>query len=265
MPLYPLGRSFCSEKSKDISSIVYLIPNRRQYQHSFISFRYVKLIAIRTREDRHCQRCHHRRASRNPSSLEPSVCHVRSPIWKETKEKKDNRRHRSHHPRRRHRHRRYVYVILVSKVSSDNALVAFGRNEYEERRQREREKTKKQVFLVFILIRSTVFPIDSPLAVNPSSPFLLCHNEAPFMFTYSSVFFLLTPSLPVLFSRGKNEITGGLANGTGSEKHERRLCVSRRRIVDWRYACIIDQATFSIDALLPPFSSLFPIVKRMSS
>lgn len=68
----------------------------------------------------------------------------------------------------------------------------------------------------------------------------------------------LTPSLPVLFSRGKNEITGGLANGTGSEKHERRLRVSRRRIVDWRYACIIDQATFSIDEISPsPF--LLPI------
>lgn len=51
------------EKSKDISSIVYLIPNRRQCQHSLISLRYVKLIAIRTRGDRHCQRCHHRRAS----------------------------------------------------------------------------------------------------------------------------------------------------------------------------------------------------------
>lgn len=63
LPLYPLRRSFCSEKSKDISSIVYLIPNRRQYQHSLISLRYGKLIAIRTRGDRHCQRCHHRRAS----------------------------------------------------------------------------------------------------------------------------------------------------------------------------------------------------------
>lgn len=88
LPLYPLRWSFCSEKSKDISSIVYLIPNRRQYQHSFISFRYVKLIAIRTRGDRHCQRCHHRRASRNPSSLEPSVCHVRSPIWRKPKRRR---------------------------------------------------------------------------------------------------------------------------------------------------------------------------------
>lgn len=45
LPLYAFGRSFCSEKSKDISSIVYLIPNRRQRQHSLISLRYVKLIA----------------------------------------------------------------------------------------------------------------------------------------------------------------------------------------------------------------------------
>jgi len=62
VPLYTLGRFFCSERSTDISSTVYLIPNR-QHQHSLISLRYMKLIAVRTREDHHCRRCHHRRAS----------------------------------------------------------------------------------------------------------------------------------------------------------------------------------------------------------
>jgi len=39
-----------SEKFKDISSIVYLIPNLRQRQHSLISLRYVKLLAIGRKE-----------------------------------------------------------------------------------------------------------------------------------------------------------------------------------------------------------------------
>jgi hypothetical protein len=62
LSLYTLGRFFCSERSTDISSTVYLIPNR-QRQHSLISLRYMKLVAVRTREDHHCRRCHHRRAS----------------------------------------------------------------------------------------------------------------------------------------------------------------------------------------------------------
>lgn len=180
LSLYLLGRSFCSEKSKDISSIVYLIPNRRQYQHSFISSRYVKLIAIRTRGNRHCQRCHHRCASIvTPIIARAFTLSCAFPNLKETKEKKDNRHHRPHHPRRRRRHRhhhRYVYVILVSKVFSDNALVTFGRKEYEKKRQREREKVKKQVFLVFVLIRSTVFPMDFSIFSSQSQfSFPVCY------------------------------------------------------------------------------------------
>lgn len=42
---------------------MYLTPHRRQHQHSLISSGYVKLIAVRTRGDRHRRRCHRRRAS----------------------------------------------------------------------------------------------------------------------------------------------------------------------------------------------------------
>jgi len=199
---------------------MYLTPNRRQRQHSLISSGYVKLIAVRTRGDRHRRRRHQRRAS----FVTPIIARAFSlslAFPSSTRRK----------PKRGDIISVVdvaivivVVVVVVVVVASSRkpppivtALVAFGRRAEE----RKGETNIPRSFVFKLLARSTDFSDRSafssqfqslPLLARPPVPphdEIQCARELSLRARSSPIPFPLLP--PVLLSRitrqEKHEIT----------------------------------------------------------